>query len=197
MLRAQSGMTLIELLVSAALLSVLAAVGFGATVQAIAAQEHAANSLDQIRTLQRLVGRLDREFEAAAARQIRTQSGFVAEALVGTGTTLEFSTASMRPVGGARPRSHLTRVRYVADAGVLTREQWSVLDRSGDSEPATTDEVLDGVSSVTFEFLNQDGQWSSKWPGGNNTSLPLAVQMTAQLDGIGELRRLWPLAAPQ
>ena len=195
--RAQTGITLIELVVSAALLGVLAAVGFGAMVQAIAAQDHAASSLDELRTVQRVVARLDRELEASAVRQIRTQGGFLAEALVGTETTLEFSTASIHPFGGAQPRSHLTRVRYVAVAGGLTREQWSVLDRSGDSEPATRGEVLDGVTRLAFEFLNKDGQWSAQWPGGNSTSLPLAVQMTAQLTGIGELRRVWPLAAPQ
>ena len=196
-LRAQTGITLIELGVSAALLGVLAAVGFGAMVQAIAAQEHAASSLDELRTIQRVVARLDRELEASAVRQIRTQGGFLAEALVGTDTTLEFSTASIHPLGGEQPRSHLTRVRYVAEAGGLTREQWSVLDRSGDSEPATRGEVLDGVTRLAFEFLNKDGQWSAQWPAGNSTSLPLAVQMTAQLTGIGELRRVWPLAAPQ
>ena len=135
--RAQTGITLIELVVSAALLGVLAAVGFGAMVQAIAAQDHAASSLDELRTIQRVVARLDRELEASAVRQIRSQGGFLAEALVGTETTLEFSTASIHPLGGVQPRSHLTRVRYVAVAGGLTREQWSVLDRSGDSEPAT------------------------------------------------------------
>lgn len=195
--RAQIGITLIELVVSAALLGVLAAVGFGAMVQAISAQDHAASSLDELRTIQRVVARLDRELEASAVRQIRTQGGFLAEALVGTETTLEFSTASIHPLGGEQPRSHLTRVRYVAEAGGLTREQWSVLDRSGDSEPATRGEVLDGVTRLAFEFLNKDGQWSAQWPGGNSTSLPLAVQMTAQLSGIGELRRVWPLAAPQ
>ena len=195
--RAQSGTTLIELVVSAALLGVLAAVGFGAMVQAISAQEHAASSLDELRAIQRVVARLDRELEASAVRQIRTQSGFLAEALVGTETTLEFSTASIHPLGGEQPRSHLTRVRYVAEAGGLTREQWSVLDRSGDSDPATRGEMLDGVTRLAFEFLNKEGQWSAQWPGGNSTSLPLAVRMTAQLTGIGELRRLWPLAAPQ
>ena len=195
--RVQTGITLIELVVSAALLGVLAAVGFGAMVQAISAQEHAASSLDELRTIQRVVARLDRELEASAVRQIRTQGVFLAEALVGTETTLEFSTASIHPFGGEQPRSHLTRVRYVAEAGGLTREQWSVLDRSGDSEPATRGEVLDGVTRLAFEFLNKDGQWSAQWPGGNSTSLPLAVQMTAQLTGIGELRRVWPLAAPQ
>ena len=49
--RAQTGITLIELVVSAALLGVLAAVGFGAMVQAIAAQDHAASSLDELRTI--------------------------------------------------------------------------------------------------------------------------------------------------
>lgn len=195
--RAQTGITLIELVVSAALLGVLAAVGFGAMMQAISAQDHATSSLDELRTIQRVVARLDRELEASAVRQIRTQGGFLAEALVGTETTLEFSTASIHPLGGEQPRSHLTRVRYVAEAGGLTREQWSVLDRSGDSEPATRGEVLDGVTRLAFEFLNKDGQWSAQWPGGNSTSLPLAVQMTAQLSGIGELRRVWPLAAPQ
>ena len=195
--RTQTGITLIELVVSAALLGVLAAVGFGAMVQAISAQDHAASSLDELRTIQRVVARLDRELEASAVRQIRTQGGFLAEALVGTETTLEFSTASIHPLGGEQPRSHLTRVRYVAEAGGLIREQWSVLDRSGDSEPATRGEVLDGVTRLAFEFLNEDGQWSAQWPGGNSTSLPLAVQMTAQLTGIGELRRVWPLAAPQ
>jgi general secretion pathway protein J len=107
----------------------------------------------------------------------------------------------------AHPRSNLQRVNYRLEDDALWRDSYPVLDRAGDTEPASV-KLLEGVEQLRLEFLgsmnqargtaSSTRQWSESWIADSSqpdTVLPppAALQLTLQLEDWGELRRLYEL----
>ena len=93
------------------------------------------------------------------------------------------------------PRSTLQRTAYRIEDGELLRFHWNVLDRTVNNVPVRT-VMLEDVSSLTFRFLQSDGDWSDQWPplasqaGPPTSNLPRAVEILLTLEDEGELSRI-------
>jgi general secretion pathway protein J len=110
-------------------------------------------------------------------------------------------------------RSNLQRVNYLVEEGALWRESYFVLDRLGESEPQRA-KLLDGVEELTVAFIasvdaldtQSDGKtldtrnWEQNWVVDTSTvdgelPPPVAIEVRLQLDGWGEISRLYELAS--
>jgi general secretion pathway protein J len=108
------------------------------------------------------------------------------------------------------PRSTLQRVAYYLEEDRLIRASWSVLDRSGSSEPREVT-LLEGVESFDLLFLDEISAlrinrgidldrrlWLENWLADvsqpNATiKLPAALMIRLEISDWGELERLYVL----
>jgi len=103
------------------------------------------------------------------------------------------------------PRSTLQRVAYTLEDGRLMRTYWVTLDRTLTAEPVRT-MLLDRVKSVKLRFMTNQRRFTDQWPAatvggavGPNaaraaSSLPIAVEITLDLEDWGEIKRLVEVA---
>ncbi|MEJ2443443.1 MAG: type II secretion system minor pseudopilin GspJ [Exilibacterium sp.] len=99
-------------------------------------------------------------------------------------------------------RSLLQRVGYLMEDDTLWRYYWYRVDGTGNEEPQKLD-LLEKVSSVRVRFLPgtargiDESQWQVLWPvrGGDTKELPAAVEVTLELEDMGEITRLFALAS--
>jgi general secretion pathway protein J len=103
------------------------------------------------------------------------------------------------PNSAGVPRSTQQRTAYRIEDDELVRYHWNVLDRTVNNVPVTTVMMTD-VESLTFRFLQADGEWSDQWPPlnlqttSNTNALPRAVAITLILPDEGELVRIVEVA---
>jgi general secretion pathway protein J len=143
---------------------------------------------------------LTRDLTEAINRQVRDEYGGFKPAMqggaAGSSHPLELTRGGWRNPAG-HPRSSLQRVAYGIDNEVLVRRAWQVLDRAQDSQPLDA-RLLTGVLEFKVRFLNPaDRQWRQDWPppaqgtGSPASDLPLAVELTIELEDLGTIGRIF------
>jgi general secretion pathway protein J len=204
----QSGFTLIEVLISLAITVFIAGISFLTLSTIIDGVGVLRRASAQTYEINRLWSLLSRDLRQFSPRPVLDEFGELQPAFYG-GELAEGGLAFTRlgwHNGNQRPRSNLQRVRYGLDGDVLWREHFIVLDRADDTE-ARRVEVLEGVVRFELAFMAADSELdldefdSSSWP--NNWALgsgaqgavppPLAVEVTIELEGLGEIRRLYEI----
>jgi general secretion pathway protein J len=86
------------------------------------------------------------------------------------------------PNSAGVPRSTQQRTAYRIEDNELIRYHWNVLDRTVNNIPVATI-LLDEVDSLTFRFLQTNGDWSDQWPpisaqtSSNSINMPRAVEI--------------------
>lgn len=195
---AQAGFTLVELLVASAILVVLGVAGYVGLDVVLGTAERTAQQSAHLQRLQRCFTQVAMDFEQALVRPIRDDLGDEQAALTyqsGLGS-LEFTRGGL-PNPAGWPRSSMQRVAYTLEQDKLARRYWRELDRLQGSEPVRR-VLLEGVQRLEFRFLDRQHEWHSQWPPLTGGSLqvddmPAAVEMTLELEGWGELRRVYAL----
>jgi general secretion pathway protein J len=97
------------------------------------------------------------------------------------------------------PRGTLQRVAWRLEEGELIRYYWTVLDRTLDNQPAGR-VLLDGVESVEFRFMQDNGEWTDEWPPEDRPGAlglrqrPRAVEVVLTTEEEGEIARLLEVA---
>ena len=194
---ARHGFTLIELLVALAVFGMLAALASMTLGQTLSNADMLTTRMDRLQSLQRTVSMLSTDLLQAAPRPIKDDFGDFQPALISTFST-EFAvqlTHGGWPNSSGVPRSTMQRTAYRIEDGELLRYHWNVLDRTAANVPVAT-VLLDDVDSLTFRFLQPNGEWTDQWPplavqaGNNSALLPRAVEMVLSLRDEGELRRV-------
>jgi general secretion pathway protein J len=195
--RRAHGFTLLELIVVLAIFAVLSVMAYGGLASVLNARAHVAQALERTTALQKGYVRLRNDFQQLRARPARDGYGEPQPALlVQPDDTVEFTRSGWRnPL--AQPRSALERVAYRVDDGRLLRLSWRVLDRAQDSQPVEL-VVLDRVEEARWRFLDAKFEWQDRWPtqaasaaGTADPGPPLAVELTLQLQDLGEVRYLF------
>src|SRR5690606_24905849 len=85
---------------------------------------------------------------------------------------------------GAEPRASLEYVEYRIADGRLERSARAAVDGAA---PAPARVLLDGIGAARVAYLEGE-RWNDGWPGGA-ASLPRAVELELELDGIGRVRQ--------
>ncbi len=201
----QKGFTLLELLVAMAIFAVMSVMAYSGLRSMIDTREHVEKEAQQLAELQMAFTFLGRDIQQALARTVRDENGDLLPAMAWEDVfepSIEFTKSGYHNPTGLN-RSNLQRVKYQLADGELKKYSWSVLDRSPESEPYSR-LILTGVESFTAEFLDEMGQWHTKWPvnplGGGITSqhrkkLAKAVRISLDLKEWGRIQRLFIVAS--
>ncbi len=195
------GFTLIEVMVALAIFGVLTVLAYGALGQTLSNSDLLTERMDRLQSVQRTMSFLTTELLQAAPRSVRADLGQYEPALVSNYTS-DFAlqlTHGGWPNSAGVPRSTQQRTAYRIEDEELIRYHWNVLDRTVNNLPVTTVLMTD-VESLTFRFLQVNGEWSDQWPptslqtASNSVSLPRAVAITLMLPDMGELTRVIEVA---
>jgi general secretion pathway protein J len=137
-----------------------------------------------------------RDVEQAVERSIRDEFGSTLPPLVGSQSTtlLEFSRTGLRNPSQVA-RSHIQRVGYRYEDDVLYRLSWPVLDRAQDTE-ANEYQLIEGINEVEIRYLDDNRDWQDQWPPlvatpSATNGLPKAIEITLDIEGLGEVPRLY------
>ena len=188
---AESGFTLVELLVALMIFAMLAAAGVGLLGFSVRAQGASREKLDEVAAIRRLSALMTADLAQAAPRVSRTEAGdFVPAFTGGTGEpgepALTFVRRGWSNSNGAA-RASLQKVEYVRVADRIERRAWPMLDGAEPGPPAV---VARGVEGFTLRYRNADG-WRERWDAEKVDALPRAVEASVEWRGIGAVKLLF------
>ena len=199
------GFTLIELLVAVFITLIMVTMGWAAVRQAAENRSILREQQARLLEVQTAMRILSQDFGQLVPRPIREPVGDGWQPALrarpatsgGSGQPLVVLTRGgwANPAGIQRPA--LQRVAYVFEDGTLRREHWPVLDATLGTTTVRRD-LLTGVRSVTFRFMDVARQWQEQWPTtsvpGNLEGLlrsrPIAVEITLELEDWGRIVRI-------
>jgi general secretion pathway protein J len=202
----QKGFTLLELLVAITVFTFVAAAAYMGLRSVLFNQAAIEVETKRLAEIQMAFYILAQDIQQATPRPVKDEYGDSQPALNSNG--LDDDILQLTRTGWDNPlgqqRATLQRLAYRLEDGRLIRLYWDTLDRSGISEPRQTT-LLEGVQSVEVRFLDKESTWQTQWPlpenpGGSITatspqqqSLPRAVEWQVNLEGWGEITRLFLL----
>ena len=194
----QRAFTLIEVLVALSVFGVMSLLAYMSLGQTLSNADLLSERMNRLQSVQKTMSYLSNELLQTVPRSIRTDLGDVPVAALQSSFAAEFAlqlTHGGWPNSANLPRSTLQRTAYRIEEGELLRFHWNVLDRTVNNVPVRT-VMLDDVSSLTFRFLQSNGDWSDQWPplstqtGATKSNLPRAVEILLTLEDEGEISRV-------
>ena len=197
------GFTLLEVLVATALSAVVSVMAYSALTSGLNAAEQIEISAARIHEIDRGLQLIQRDLSEVINRPAQTALG-ADPAFLGEGSSemepfFRFTRQGwLNPLN--RPRSNLQRVEYRYSEGGMWRWHRPVINQPSQDDPAKV-ELFDGVQEMQIRFLDTDtggissdlgGSWREEWAA---TEPPVALELTLQLEDMGEIRRLFQLPA--
>ena len=192
----QSGFTLIEILVAMAIFALIA-VGSVAMLTAVSAKNDLSDQrMQSLQTMQRAMLIIERDFLQMVPRKTRLE-GEVSDTLVFAGKfAFESESDGLGFVrsGWHNPqltlrRSTLQSVAYRTQNKELQRLYSTYVDNATGFELKVR-AVLEGIESVSFEFLEKCDKKSFEWEEAKSVDeLPIAVAIIIKSEVYGEIRR--------
>ncbi len=193
-----SGFTLIEVLVALAVFGVLSVLAYMSLAQTLSNADMLTVRMDRLQSIQRTVSFLSAELLQTAPRPVRAEFGQAPVPALQSSFASDFAlqvTHGGWPNSAGTPRSTLQRTAYRVEDGELVRYHWNVLDRTVNNVPIGTI-MLEDIDSLTFRFLQNDGEWTDQWPplvalgAPPLRVLPRAVEILLVLPDEGEVSRV-------
>jgi general secretion pathway protein J len=194
-----SGFTLIEMMVAVFIFAVMGTLAYGGLNYILKDQEHLQQAADQLRDMTLAFRYFEHDVNQMIDRPIRNQYQDLQPAFVGN----EDKAFSFTHAGWRNPanlvRSKMQRVSYELSDNTLKRYTWGQLDGAIAEEFFSTN-LLEGVESIKFRYLDQANQWQDTWPPLNNAAsvqqvgIPRALEVTIKVEKMEEIKRLF--AAP-
>lgn len=197
------GFTLIEVMLAMLITAFIAMMAYQGLSAAVAAAEGTQTQTARLANIQLPLTVLERDIRHAVNRTITDEYENTVPAM--SGGELDEYLLRLTRRGWDNPRGlargELQRVRYVLDNEQLWRESWPVLDRQSEQQGQQRTLLLDHVERIRLAFLNPNGagaktsalggDWVDSWD--DPTAMPLAVELKIELQGFGELRRVFSI----
>jgi len=196
----QQGMTLLELIVAVAIFTFIVSIVYQGISQMVRSRGAAVAISEQLSAVQFTLGRLQQDLMQFNNRPVRDAYGDRQGALLWEAENLHFTRSGWRNLMN-QARSESQRVRYfVNDQNQLVRAYSLHTDRPLEDQ-SIEHPLLDGVQEFRLRVLDQERQWQEDWPplsrDGSEPKAPRAVEITLQIEGMGEIVRLIELAGGQ
>ncbi|UTW45577.1 type II secretion system minor pseudopilin GspJ [bacterium SCSIO 12696] len=205
------GFTLVEVLVAMAITAFIGTAAYLSFDAAMSTGDTSQAKMRQLKTIDQAMSLMARDLQQAIGRPVIAGNGQAQSAFEGLGQAnfggFEQYLMRFTRSGWQNPqqqlRSHLQRVGYRFNDGQLWRDHWPYIDMADDVLP-TQLPLLEGVEAVRIRYLNAQtpANWLQEWPVGFasgsaslaiSTALPLAVEITLELEEWGEITRLFML----
>ncbi len=201
MRNSQRGITLLELMIAAAMLAMIMVIAERAITAARGSAEVVERQAQRLRDIDRVWVLIENDLRNSVAQGKVIPFGEAIPAMR-IGSTDDYIMMFIRS-GQANPlllpRTEVLRVAYRLDDTVLWRDSW-IDPYNTDPELAREQQLLDGVEEFRVLALPgapqgrsvEEGPWLDSWPQNESAlaSLPLAVEVVMVLEGRGEIRRI-------
>jgi general secretion pathway protein J len=189
----QKGVTLLELLIVIAVFSIMSAAAYSSLQNSLKAEENFNASMKDLEAVQMSLALFERDIMQLSSRGVRDAFGDNEAALVlRNGRELVFTRggnfSSLK-----LDQAELLRVAYSLRDDQFIRSHWRHLDSVQGDRPLVAS-LLSKVSSLRIRVLDQNNLWHLDWPISDNDRIR-AVELTIDLEGWGEIRRLFPAPA--
>lgn len=215
------GFTLIEILVSLAVLSILASLLAAALQRTLAASDTLKKQSDQLEALQFTFLILSHDLEQIVNRPVRSPSGSVQLPVSGSASDLTLSRAGVANPDYVVIQSLFRRAHYYLSGNALWRESWDALDlapqalshkrkllsqvqncewtyydlnlKPGRSWPPALDADLNAKNTQTKakDQANSNADSNAALLAFNPNSLPVAIRITLDLGSSGKISQLY------
>ncbi|MFA7271077.1 MAG: type II secretion system minor pseudopilin GspJ [Sterolibacterium sp.] len=198
--RRQAGLTLIELMVAVALLAIIVSMAYRGLDSMTRSSARSLAEGEYWQGVALLFERIASDVVQPVRRPVRAGADNAQPLPEWWGRPLANAAADIDPAATQLEFTRKSpsgrdevRLGYRLHAGKVELLLWPVLDRA----PGTLPEIyvlLEGVSSLTFRYLDSTGTWQDNWPVVNGKdTLPRAVAVEITMnDGIS-LHRLFAL----
>ena len=187
----QSGITLLELLVVIVVFSIMSAAAYSSLQSSLKAEENFDASMEELEAVQMSLTILQRDIMQLSRRGIRDAYGDSEYSLVLLNGQELFFTRGGNFSALRLDQTELTRVAWSLQDEQLLRSTWRRLDSTQGEQPLSAP-LLDGVTRLQIRVLDQENLWHLGWPI-SASAQARAVEITLELTGWGEIRRLMPL----
>lgn len=200
MRRHARGLTLIELLIAAAIFAVVGVMAYQALFSLLESREGTQRAADRLAAVQYAVFRMTDDLRQLADRPVRSQVPREGLPLFtpDDGERVLAFTRGGRPNPAGQARGSLARVHWAVEDGRLLRYLLPWPDTLPGQAPQRR-VLLERVQAVELRFLAGDDRWRGRWPPlevpVDAAGLPRAVELTLVLEDWGEVIRLLPLPA--
>ena len=194
-MRRSRGFTLVELLIALAIVGLLLTIAFSGLRVALAAWTRGEDRAEAHQHVRAIAFTMARALGAAYPyRAAKSEAPEVVMLFNGTEQRLEFVTQ-------APPLPLRTPVAFTAvvislesgeEQGLVVRER-----PLPNRDPFTQGEIVmrdPSVTSLTFKFQNEDGQWVETWDGQEMKAIPQGVQLSVGTTVNGRTQTLPPIS---
>ena len=172
---AQSGFTLIEMMVALFIFGMIASASVVLLRQSVEAEGRSAVRLEEMGDLRRFSAIMAQDTTLMLPRPSRDAIGSDRVALMtGDGLLLGFvrQVPQIDPGAGV---SSLQRIEWALRDGQLTRAVAAKADGAVTGAPVA---ILEGIDSVTMRFRDKQGQWQTDWRPQRTDELPIALELS-------------------
>lgn len=187
--RRRSGFTLVETLVSLAILALFATFAWRATSALADGEARLVDEAARWNTLDATIARIEADLRAAIPRAVRSASGREpawSATRDGSGNTvLAFTRAG---IDATDPLAAGTRVGYRLRGETLELAYWASLD-SNDTDPVAIHALADRIAGFTIAHAQTGDRWVDRWPPPGRDGLPRAVIVRLALVDGGDIER--------
>jgi general secretion pathway protein J len=189
----RKGFTLLEILVALFIFSIIAVIMTHALHIIFDSQSVTEKHSAQLAQLELATLFMEHDFEQALDRPITNAQGNPEQGLLGKSDSVSFTHGGLSNPAGELTRSTLQRTSYILEKEHLVRASWEVLDQVNASE-ASKRQLLDKISKLQFEYLDEQGHYNDRWPPPNKPkteALPYAVKITFYVAKWGEFSQVY------
>lgn len=196
MRRSAAGFTLLEILIALFIFTIISMMLASALHTVMNALTGTEENADKVRKLQMALLIMSRDVEQILSRPILDIAGNEEASFTGTSRSFTFTHVGYANLAGTSVNGGMQRTRYYADQNALWRMNWAALDQAPTSRSHAR-ALLDHVTDVRFQYLDDNGRFQSKWPveGQPNQLLPRAVAVSLTISNWGKINQLYVISA--
>ena len=192
------GFTLLEILIALFIFTILSMMLVKSLHSVIDLSSRTDQHATRLRQMQMALLILSRDIEQIVDRPIFIASGAKEASLVGTSREFTFTHMGFANPMGMSVQSNLQRTRFFWDNNSLWQMSWEALDQAPSSKSHTR-RLLEGVTTLRFQYLDQLGRFHDDWPllDQTNQILPQAIRISFTLASWGKMSQFYVIPTKQ